>query len=448
MMAVYSSLLLAVLVVGAPYWLVRMATSGRYRAGLAGRLGRVPKRLRAAVAGHNVVWVHAVSVGEVLAAGRLLGDLGAALGDGWVIAVSTTTATGQALARERFGAERVFFYPLDLGWAVRAYLRALQPKLVVLMESELWPRMLVECGRAGVPVAVVNARVSDRSFARGARVKAVWGRMLRRVGLFLAQSEEDARRLMAMGAREGGVRVAGNLKYDVRAPKRSRVAELIREIAAGRPLIVAGSTVGRKGDGGLSEDEMVIQAWEGAAHRELGAMLVLAPRHPERFAEVESIAREFRLQKVSKLTAMQEDIQSSIATTATEITATEIVLLDTIGDLAAVYGVADVAFVGGSLVAKGGHNPLEPAQFGVPVVMGASYENFRDVVGRMSEVDGIRVVKNQDELSATLAALLKDREEAVAMGERGQAVFEAQAGATERTVEALMKLMKETAVRG
>ncbi len=209
-MGLYSSLLLAVLVLGAPYWLARMVFSsksgGRYRAGLGERLGRVPAVLRAVVAGRRVVWVHAVSVGEVLAATRLVRELEEALGEGWVIVVSTTTATGQKLARERFGAERVFYYPLDFAWAVRAYLRALEPRMLVLMESELWPRMLVECRRAGVPVAVVNARVSDRSFARGLKVRAVWGKVLGMVGLFLAQSEEDGRRLVEMGARAGGVR--------------------------------------------------------------------------------------------------------------------------------------------------------------------------------------------------------------------------------------------------
>jgi 3-deoxy-D-manno-octulosonic-acid transferase len=227
-MAVYSLVLVAALVLGAPYWLARMVFSakerGRYRAGLAGRLGRVPAELRAAVAGRQVVWVHAVSVGEVLAATRLVAELEAALGEGWAIVVSTTTATGQGLARERFGAGgvgagRAFYYPLDFAWAVRAYLDAIKPKLLVLMESELWPRMLVECRRMGIPVAVVNARVSDRSFARGMRVRAVWRRVLGMVGLFLAQSEEDARRLVAMGARAESVRVVGNLKYDVRGAR-------------------------------------------------------------------------------------------------------------------------------------------------------------------------------------------------------------------------------------
>ena len=448
-MALYSLLLMAVLVVGAPYWLARMATSGRYRAGLGQRLGRVPAELRAAVAGRQVVWVHAVSVGEVLAATRLVAELEAALGSGWVIVVSTTTATGQALARERFGAGRVFFYPLDFAWAVRAYLRALQPKLVVLMESEIWPRMLVECGRAGVPVAVVNARVSDRSYARGLRVRTVWGRVLRRVDLFLAQSEEDARRLVAMGARGEEVRAIGNLKYDVRAPKASRVAELIKQAAAGRPIVVAGSTVDdKKGIRGEWEEETVIQAWAGRPREKFGALLILAPRHPERFSVAEIRAMEFMCAKASIWGSTPDDEPALAANISSPIYAPvepnrlEIVLLDTIGDLAAVYGVADVAFVGGSLVQRGGHNPLEPAQFGVPVVMGPSYENFRDVVGKMIAEEGIRIVQDKDELESALVELLTDREKARAMGERGRRVFEQQQGATGRAVVALMGMVR------
>jgi 3-deoxy-D-manno-octulosonic-acid transferase len=452
-MSLYSLSLMVVLVAGAPYWLARMAGSGRYRAGLSQRLGRVPAELRSAIAGRQVVWVHAVSVGEVLAATRLVAELEAALGDGWIIVVSTTTATGQALAKLRFGganasqkgrasAGRVFYYPLDFAWAVRAYLRALKPKLLVLMESELWPRMLVECNRAGIPVAVVNARVSDRSFARGVRVRAVWGRVLRQVDLSLAQSDEDGRRLVAMGARAEAVRAVGNLKYDVSAPKQSRVAQRIREAAAGRPIVVAGSTAG--GDP-LDEESMVIQAWEGAVRRELGALLVVAPRHPERFGLVEAVVGEFPYGRVSDWAAGSEGNPSGSGggRPASAGPPLEIVLLDTIGDLAAVYGIADVAFVGGSLVPKGGHNPLEPAQFGVPVLIGPSFENFRGIVATMQAADGIRIVQNKAELEMALIELLTDREKARNMGERGRRVFEQQQGATARTVEALLGLVRQ-----
>ena len=456
-MALYSLLLVMGLAVCSPWWLARMV---RYRAGMGQRLGRVPTELRAAAAGRQVVWVHAVSVGEVLAATRLVCELEGALGAEWVVVVSTTTATGQALAKERFGAVvggdstkvdsgRVFYYPLDFAWAVRAYLRALQPKLLVLMESEIWPRMLVECGRAGVPVAVVNARVSDRSYARGLRVRTVWGRVLRRVDLFLAQSEEDARRLVAMGARGEEVRAIGNLKYDVRAPKASRVAELIKKAAAGRPIVVAGSTVDdKKGIRGEWEEETVIQAWAGRPREKFGALLILAPRHPERFSVAEMRAMEFMCAKASIWGSTPDDEPALAANISSPIYAPvepnrlEIVLLDTIGDLAAVYGVADVAFVGGSLVQRGGHNPLEPAQFGVPVVMGPSYENFRDVVGKMIAEEGIRIVQDKDELESALVELLTDREKARAMGERGRRVFEQQQGATGRAVVALMGMVR------
>ena len=259
----------------------------------------MPAELRAAVAGRQVVWVHAVSVGEVLAATRLVAELEAALGEGWVIVVSTTTATGQALARERFrgGIRAVFYYPLDFAWAVRAYLRALRPKMLVLMESELWPRMLVECGRAGVPVAVVNARVSDRSYARGTEgagglgAGAAAGRLC-----FWRRARRTRGGWWRWGLGRMAVRAIGNLKYDVRAPKASRVAELIREAAAGRPIVVAGSTVERLSDGSVSEDETGDSGVGGPGAAGMGALLVLAPRHPERFGAVDrAVYRSFAM---------------------------------------------------------------------------------------------------------------------------------------------------------
>jgi 3-deoxy-D-manno-octulosonic-acid transferase len=442
-MALYSALLMAVLVVGAPYWLARMfllsKDRGRYRAGLGQRLGRVPAELRAVVAGRQVVWVHAVSVGEVLAATRLVAELEEALGTGCVIVVSTTTATGQALARERFGAGRVFYYPLDFAWAVRAYLRALQPKMLVLMESELWPRMLVECGRAGVPVAVVNARVSDRSFARGVRARAIWGRVLRRVDLFLAQSEEDGRRLVGMGARAEAVRAVGNLKYDVRAPKEGWVVDLILKAAAGRPIVVAGSTV----DGErLAEERMVIAAWRGPVRVALNALLVLAPRHPERFETVVNATGYRTLTATDLKIGVRSENAFTESGKGGDGLPVEVIVLDTIGDLAAVYRIADLAFVGGSLVPHGGHNPLEPARFGVPVVIGASFENFRDIVTKMQAAKGIRVVKDDVELGEVFVEFLTHKNAAKAMGERGRQVFEAQSGATRRAVEALVAMVR------
>ncbi len=429
-MLAYSALLTVALLLSSPWWLLRMATTQRYREGLRQRLGAAPRQLVAAVEGKRAVWVHAVSVGEVLAASRLVGELEVALGDGYRVVISTTTRTGQALARERFGSKRVFYMPLDFAFAVRAYMGALKPAVLILMESELWPRMLHECGRGGVPVVVGNARMSDRSFARAQRMQWIWGRILRKPALWLAQSEQDALRLVIAGVRAERVQVAGNMKYDIRAPKRSRLPQWIRSVAGERAIFVAGSTV----DGVPAEEELVIGAWKESLSGKGSALLVLAPRHPERFSAVEALLRSVRYVKASEhLGAGDREEISSLRI--------DVVLLDTIGDLAAVYGVADVAFVGGSLVRKGGHNPLEPAQFGVPVVMGPSYENFRDVVAKLEEVGGIRIVHDEVELGGMVAELLANREEAKAIGEAGRRVFEGQQGATERSVKAIVRVI-------
>ena len=444
MMWLYSGLLAIALVASSPWWLTRMFRTERYREGLRERLGQVPARLREAVGPYaeqrRVLWVHAVSVGEVLAASRLVGELENALrrrGERWRVVVSTTTRTGQALARERFGADRVFYYPLDFAGPVRTWIKALNPGALILMESELWPRMLHECFLAGIPVIVANARVSDRSFERAMRLRRWWRPVLRKVDLWLAQSDEDARRLRAMGANPERVRAIGNLKYDVRAPQESKVAALIKEAAAGRPIVVAGSTTeDESGDRASCEEVAVIQGWrEGTAQEAMKALLVIAPRHPERFVAIESLVLEFRYAMVSKWLT-HEAVRNG------NDKPREVVVLDTIGDLAAVYGVADVAFVGGSLAKRGGHNPLEPAQFGVPVVMGPSYENFRDIVLSMQKANAIRIVQNRDELHSVLAELLANPKAARAMGERGRSVFEKQQGATGRAIEAILATLQ------
>lgn len=430
-MLVYSGLLLAVLVVGSPYWLVRMATSGRYRAGLAGRLGLVPAGLRAAVAGRQVIWVHAVSVGEVMAATSLIRELQAAL-PGWVVAVSTTTATGQGLAQERLVGSPVFYLPLDFRFAVRRYLRVLRPAMVVLMESELWPRLIEQSEKDGVPVAVVNARISDRSLPRYLRLRRLWRPLLAQVSVYLAQSEENAERLRRIGAPAERVRVTGNLKYDIRVGGESALTEMLRgRLAGDARMVVSGSTL-------EGEDRLLLEAWPAVLAAEPRAVMILAPRHPDRFDAVAGLVAGsgFALVRASEFRERPVDVLAG-----------SVFLLDTIGDLASMYSLGAVAFVGGSLVAKGGHNPLEAARFGVPVVMGPSFENFREIVESMQLQDAIRVV-SAAMVGETLVAMLRNRDEARAVGERGRAVFEAQAGATARTVGALMELLSERAVSG
>ncbi len=437
-MFLYSLMLGAGLAVSSPWWLARMLTTSRYREGLRERLGLVPARTRLTVAGRRVVWVHAVSVGEVLAASQLIDELETALNAGiqaelWRVVISTTTQTGQKLARERFGVDRVFWFPLDFAWAVRAWMRALQPRMLVLMESELWPRLLAECSRRGVPVAVANARMSDRSFRRAVQLQRLWRRVLAKVWLFLAQSEETAERLHALGVEENRVRVTGNLKYDLR-PRETETTAALRPLLDRRVLVVAGSLL-------APEETILLERWAALSGQVPEAVLLLAPRHPERFPAVaRQIAGEFTLYRATELRELRERGKGGGG--VERLKAGAVVLLDTVGDLASVYRLADVAYVGGSLARKGGHNPLEPARFGVPVVMGSSFENFREMVTEMQAIRGIRIVHSGEELANSLLHLLRNRVEADELGQRGLQIFERRSGATRRTVEALVELVK------
>jgi 3-deoxy-D-manno-octulosonic-acid transferase len=423
---VYNVALLVGLVLSAPWWLWRMATTHRYREGLRERLGAVPARLLD-FDGRPVIWLHAVSVGEVLAVSRLVAELDGAF-PGHRILISTTTKTGQDLARKRFGPERVFYCPLDLFWAVRAYLKVLRPELLVLAETEFWPNLLAECFRRQIPVAVVNARISDRSWPRYRILRGLWSRFLSRLSLVLAQSELDAERLRVLGCRDGVVSVAGNLKFDVRAVEESEAARLLRALAPGADFVVAGSTL-------EGEESAVLAAHCSVLPTNPALVTVLAPRHPERFDYVAALLSASEIPWVRR-SAWKDKPMDSLSL----VEPGQIVLLDTIGELASVYSLARVAFVGGSLVEAGGHNPLEPAQFGVPIVMGPHYANFRAIAENLRAHDALRIAQKEN-LWPVLDELLTDRELAQGMGERARQVFEAQAGATKRCVEAISSLL-------
>lgn len=422
MMLLYSLGLTLALVLSAPVWGWRMLRQGRYREGLRARLGAVPARLLAFVAGRPVVWVHCVSVGETLAAVRLIAEMETAL-PGYAVVISTTTPTGQRVARERFGVDRVFFFPLDFAFAVRAYLRVLRPKLLVLMESELWPRVLVECERAQVPVAVVNARVSDRSLPRYMRLRMLWKPLLGKVSLLLAQSDEDVRRWRLIGAPESVVRSTGNLKFDIRAAEETPLTRLVRQhLPDGAKVLVCGSTH----DG---EESLLLDCWKTLPVAE--RVIVLAPRHPERAGAVEQLIVERGLQAI-RLTVWRME--------PSPILGGAVLLVDTVGELSSLYALASVAFVGGSLIPHGGQNPLEPARLGVPVVMGGSYQNFRGMVDSMQRDNAIRMV-TRESLCSALDELMTRGDDG--LGERGRLFAASMIGATERTVAALLSLVQE-----
>lgn len=421
--ALYSILLFLAVVVTAPWWLLEMLRHGKYRSGWRERWGGVPDRLFNRVAA-DTIWIHAVSVGEVLAITRVVEELKQRL-PGWRVVVSTTTDTGQKLARDRFGPGNVFYCPLDLPFAVRAYLQALRPKLVVLAESEFWPNLLRWSRRSGAAVAVVNARISDRSLPGYMRFHFLLRRVLRDVQLFLAQTEEDARRLVQIGAAADRVQVSGNLKFEVRPPAFSPLLAQLRQAIQREdigPVIIAGSTL-------QGEEIMLVEAFRGVAQRYPAALLILAPRHPERFAEVSAL---LFLSSLPAQYRSEWDGQRRIAG--------GIFLLDSIGELASLYELADLAFIGGSLVPRGGHNVLEAGLFGAPILVGPYTENFRDIVEVFRKANALCVVTPQ-QLNLTLMQLLGDYPTRDAMGRRALEIMRSQQGATERTVSALLELL-------
>jgi 3-deoxy-D-manno-octulosonic-acid transferase len=424
MYVLYSALLAAFLLITLPYWLLQMLRHGKYRAGLRQRFGAVPPHLLKA-GNQRTIWVHAVSVGEVVASSAVVEALRHEYPSRRVL-ISTTTSTGQKLAARKFGAENVFYFPLDFAFAVRLYVEALRPELCVIAETEFWPNFLRLSKLAGARVAIINCRISDRSFPGYKRLRLWLPRVLANVDLFLAQTEEDRRRLLQIGALEARVQVAGNLKFDIAPPPTPSIAASLRasfdQTGAG-PVLVCGST--------LDEEEgLLLSAFRNILATHAKAVMILAPRHPERFANVAAQVDQlgFRMWRRSLWSG--------------EPLAGGVLVLDSIGELAALYSLATVAFVGGSLVPRGGHNILEPAMYGVPIVTGNHYENFRDIVNFFLSRNAVRVV-GMAELALVFMDLIGSGEERAKLGRNALAALDSQRGTTARTVQALVELMNK-----
>jgi 3-deoxy-D-manno-octulosonic-acid transferase len=406
-----------------PYWLFQMARHGKYRKGLGERLGRVPSRLGLPGRQEPVIWIHAVSVGEVLAIGGLVEELQRRFLRHRIF-VSTTTDTGQALARKRFGEGHVFYFPMDFAFAIRPYLQALHPQLVVIAETEFWPNFMRLTHAAGARIAVVNARISDRSWPSYRRFRGLLRRVLVNVDLFLAQTQEDAVRLQDIGASPERVRVAGNLKFDIPAPVLPAIVESLRgsiAASAAGPILVCGSTV-------EGEEPVLLKAFENLLVQYPRAVMILAPRHPERFAAVAVLLDQMSIRFCRRSLYNGEALNGGV------------LLLDTIGELAALYALADIAFVGGSLVPRGGHNIIEPAQHGVATVVGNHTENFRDIVSLFRSRDAVRIV-GPAELPLVFLELLANDSERRALGQRAAETMRSQIGATVRTADELQELL-------
>jgi len=418
--ALYSLALGLALLAAAPYYLWKGRASGKYLRSLGERLGGPPPSL---ANGEPSIWIHAVSVGEVLVARGLVQALKARFPERRVI-VSTTTATGNALARQALAADGVFFNPLDLPWSVRRALARLNPSLLVLVETEIWPNLIHEAHRRGTRVAVANGRLSPRSFPRYRRLRPLLARVLGEVDAFLMQGEAHAERARVIGAPPERVRVTGNIKYDAPATGGASSAGMTALLGASTaPLWVAGSTM-------AGEDELVLRAFAEARAAAPDLRLLVAPRHPERAADVVSLAERagHRVTRRSRLGASAWG-------------AGDVLVLDTMGELAQVYPFATIVFVGGSLVPTGGHNVLEPALAGRAVIVGPHMENFQEIADEFRDAGALVQIAEAAALGPAVRRLLADAQERERLGSRARALVEGNRGALRATVEALAELV-------
>ena len=425
---VYSLLTLLVFVAVSPYFVYQAIRYQKYVGSLRQRLGYLPITFN--VDGEESIWIHAVSVGETLTARALAADLKAQY-PRLRLFLSTTTIAGQQVARRNLQhVDAVFYFPFDWTFIVRRTLNLVKPRLFIMMETEIWPNLLRECRSRGIKTIMINGRISSRSYPRYRMVRGFFRRVLADVDRFCMQSEESARRLTDLGADPARISVTGSLKFDsleiptpaVHGKPRERVLRFFH-FAPNRTVIVAGSTM-------RGEETAVLKAFRSVKTAAPNAIAIIAPRHPERFGEVERLARDmgFDTMKRSELPIDAEP-------------RADVVVLDTIGELAQTYQLATAVFVGGSLADHGGHNILEPAIFGKPIVFGPHMQNFKEIAEAFLTNGAALQVGSDQALDETLLALVTDPVRRARLGAAARALVEANRGAKQKTLKVIRELV-------
>jgi 3-deoxy-D-manno-octulosonic-acid transferase len=413
----------ALLLLLSPYFVYQAIWRHKYRHGFAAKfLGFVPWRR----SDRLCVWLHAVSVGEVNLLGPLVAEIERRHPD-WECVVSSTTLTGLALAKTRYPQLSVFYCPLDFTWAVNTAMRRVCPDLLVLAELELWPNLVAAARRFGAPVAIVNGRLSDRSFRGYRLVRPVISRVLGGVDLVAAQTPEYARRFAALGADPEKIRVIGSLKFDGALTDRGNAQTVrLRKLAgftSDDVIFLAGSTQ-------APEEELALATYRALLPQWPRLRLVLVPRHPQRFDEVAALLDK---------NGLPWQRRSTLSTTADPLA--RVLLVDSVGELGAWWGTTDIAFVGGSLTRRGGQNMLEPAAYGAAVSFGPNTWNFRDMVAELLAAEAAQVVHGGPELTQFVRRCLEDPAWTAALGRRAKALIARQLGATAKTVDLLEALL-------
>jgi 3-deoxy-D-manno-octulosonic-acid transferase len=438
---VYSLITALGALAASPWLLFQGLRKHKYLSNLSERFGRVPDSIRALPGGG--VWIHAVSVGEVLAALPLVRRMKQQFPDRPLI-ISTTTATGQKIARERFDfASGVIYFPFDWAWCVRRVLRRVKPACIVIMETEIWPNFLRESHRAGAAVTFANGRISEKSFRRHGRALAVFGSALKpfyksaldNVALFMMQSKADAERIRELGAPAEKILVTGNLKYDTPNPPQTDLETWLADAVekhGRRPLIVAGSVT-------ANEEPLVLIAFGVLQGQMRNAFLILAPRKPERFEAAAKHIEESQREFVRRSEISLNGVAGGDAPALTPNIS--VLLLDSVGELAGLYRLADGVFVGGSLVPAGGHNLLEPAGFGKAPLFGPWMENFQELATTFLSHGAALQVGAPEDLGVAWIELIQDAERGRRMGDAARALIEENRGATDRTLAEISKIL-------
>src|SRR5882724_9509187 len=426
---IYSALSLVLFVLVSPYFLYQAIRYKKYIVNLRERLGYLPISFN--VDGDASIWIHAVSVGEALTARALASDL-KARNPRLKLYLSTTTLAGQQVARSslRHLVDGVFYFPFDWIFTVRRTLDIVKPRLFIMMETEIWPNLLHECRKRGIRTAMINGRISTRSYPRYRLIRPLFRRVLADVDRFCMQGEESAQRLIALGADPARVTVTGSLKFDslevapptAHGKPRERVLRFFR-LSAHRTVIIAGSTM-------RGEEAAVLRAFSKIKATQSHAVCILAPRAPERFAEADRIARE-----AGFVTARRSELPIDAEPRA------DVIVLDSIGELAQLYQLATAVFVGGSLADHGGHNILEPAIFGKPIVFGPHMQNFREIADAFLANGAAVQVQTARELEETMMGLVRDPVHRAGLGAAARALVEANRGAKGKTLAVITDLL-------
>jgi len=372
------------------------------------------------------VWIHAVSVGEVLAVKNFVENFQKRFPKQKII-LSTTTRTGNAVAGKVLNRDVLkFYFPLDFSFVVKRVVDFINPSILIIMETEIWPNLILELSKRRLPIVLINGRISDKSFKGYRKIKFFFGKILKKINLFCMQTTESAERIKALGAAPSGVRTTGNMKFDVR--ELSQQEKLMPNLELSGKLIIAGSTH-------AGEEEIVLEVYKELLEASDSLQLLIAPRHIDRAEAIKKKLEQYGFEGI-----LMSQIEKGARKALSKKT---ILILDTLGELKHLYSLATIVFMGGSLIKRGGHNIIEPAISGKPIVFGPYMFNFKDMARSFLENNAALEVKNKRALKETLQLLLKDENRRIALGRNAKGLIDKSRGATERNIDEVALLLEK-----